>query len=60
LLCQPLAEFSGEGVVSNDAPFEEGNLGGPAAKFVGRGGDGASERGAYLAQVGVVWGGGAR
>jgi hypothetical protein len=57
LIGQPSSVSLGELIVADQAAFQEGNFGGPLAKFAGRGGDGASERGAYLAQVGVVWGG---
>lgn len=56
LLCQPLAVLSREVVVADQAPFQEGNFGGPLAKFERRCCDGATECGAQLAKVGVVWG----
>jgi hypothetical protein len=51
-LGQPLAVDSGEVVVANPAQFQERNFGGPLAKFDGCGGDGATECGAHLAQIG--------
>lgn len=56
LLRQPLAVGCGEGVVSEEATFQERNLGGPVAKVAGCCRDGDPELGARVAQVGVVWG----
>lgn len=39
------------------ASFQEGNLGGPLPKFAGCCRDRASECGAHLAKIAVVWGG---
>jgi hypothetical protein len=56
LLRQPLAVGCGEGVVSEEASFKAGDVGGPVAKVAGRGRDGDPELGARVAQTGVVWG----
>ena len=53
---QPLAVERGQGVVAEEAAFQERNPGWPLAKFAGCGRDGATERGAHLAKIGVVGG----
>lgn len=56
LFGQPLAVVHGEGVVADEARSRREIFGWPVAKFACCGGDGQSEFGAHVAQVGVVGG----
>lgn len=52
---QPLAVVLREVIVSDQAPFQEGNPGGPLTEFAGCGVDGETEGGARLPEVAVGW-----